>query len=73
MSATLILMGDGKAIYVPAELLSPSTAEMIREAFKEWSGDPSNIGLIMGEPVEIVDNRPQEPRSVAQVRLEPGE
>ena len=69
MTAKLILMGDGKAIYVPSELLTPTTAEMIRNAFKEWSGDPANIGLIMGEPVEIVDNRPQEPLTVAQVEL----
>ena len=69
MSAKLILMGDGKAIYVPAELLTPTMAEMIRDAFKDWSGDPANISLIMGEPVEIVDNRPQEPRTVAQVEL----
>ena len=70
MTAKLILMGDGKAIYVPSELLTQTTAEMIRNAFKEWSGDPANIGLIMGEPVEIVDNRPQEPLTVvAQVEL----
>ena len=69
MTAKLILMGDGKAIYVPTDPLTPSTAEMIRDAFKEWSGDPANIGLIMGEPVEIVDNRPQEPRVIAEVEL----
>jgi hypothetical protein len=70
MTAKLILMGDGRAVYVPSELLTPSTAEMIQREFTRFSGDLASVTLIMGEPVEVIDNRPTEPRTVAEVQLQ---
>lgn len=66
----LILMGNGKVVLVPPESLTPSTAKMIQEEFARFSRDPGSILTIMGEPVEVIDNRPKEPATETEVILQ---